>query len=174
MTRKLMSCGHFYDSEEGCPHCRNPTDRNPSPNQWNQLACLSVLPEDWNEVGCLFPEDNLDFSPVVGWLVCIKGPSRGKDYRLQGGRNTVGREMSNHVSILGDNTITRGEQCIITYDAGNREYFITEGTDATNPTRLNGRALRQSADLAAHAQIELGETTLIFVPLCDERFTWIN
>jgi len=112
--------------------------------------------------------------PVVGWLVCIKGPSRGKDYRLQGGRNKIGREVSNHVAISGDFTITRGEQCVITYDAGSREYFITEGTDATNPTRLNGRALRQSADLASHAQIALGETTLIFVPLCDERFTWIN
>ena len=27
--------------------------------------------------------------PVVGWLVCIDGPSRGSDYRLHAGYNYI-------------------------------------------------------------------------------------
>lgn len=33
----------------------------------------------------------LGIDPVVGWLVCIEGAEKGKDYRLLGRINTIGR-----------------------------------------------------------------------------------
>lgn len=32
-------------------------------------------------------------NPVCGWIVCVKGPRRGKDYRVMDGKNFVGRQM---------------------------------------------------------------------------------
>jgi hypothetical protein len=33
----------------------------------------------------------LDIDPVVGWLVCVKGPDRGRDYRIRSEKNFIGR-----------------------------------------------------------------------------------
>lgn len=45
--------------------------------------------------------------PVCGWIVCVKGPRRGKDYRVMDGKNFVGRADDMDIQILGDNKIAR-------------------------------------------------------------------
>ena len=41
-------------------------------------------------VGLIRKRTGLD--PVVGWLVCIAGPDKGRDYRIHSERNFLGRE----------------------------------------------------------------------------------
>ena len=51
------------------------------------------------------PEGNYSFMPVVGWLVCIEGNDRGRDFRLHSGYNSIGKNAENDVSIPSDGTI---------------------------------------------------------------------
>jgi hypothetical protein len=49
--------------------------------------------------------------PVVGWLVCIKGTNKGRDYRLHSDLNKLGRAPNMDVCIEGDEAIARENHC---------------------------------------------------------------
>ena len=53
-----------------------------------------------------FMQEKLGLDPVVGWLVCIEGKDKGKDYKLRGQINTIGRSEKMDVCIRGDKTIS--------------------------------------------------------------------
>ncbi|GMV40803.1 MAG: hypothetical protein AMXMBFR64_25190 [Myxococcales bacterium] len=112
------------------------------------------------------------FDPVVAWLVCIDGPSMGRDYRIVEGRNEVGRDPHNRVQITGDDTISRDGHCAVVFDPRGAVYWIEQGR-GRNLVYINGKALRgESQDLVAYDRVEIGCTTLMFVPLCGDRFRW--
>ena len=111
------------------------------------------------------------FDPIVGWLICIKGPNRGKDYRLHSGTNFIGRGKHNDVCIDNDQAISTRNHASVSYDERERVFYITKG-EVRNPTYLNGRALRSDADLVMYDRIEIGSTELMFIPLCGDQFNW--
>lgn len=114
---------------------------------------------------------NSGADPVVGWLVCVKGPDMGKDYRLHSGTNFIGRSERMDVCIKNDNAISRSAAASISYDDRSRTFFIQKG-EVRNLIYLNGRALRADADLSIYDRIEIGNTMLVFVPLCGQQFNW--
>lgn len=109
--------------------------------------------------------------PVVGWLVCIEGSDRGKDYHLYGRINTVGRSDEMDVCIHGDRGITRDIQAKIAYDPRKNNFYIVPGNAADN-TYLNDEPIYMQTKLRAYDLIEMGSTKLLFIPLCEERFSW--
>ncbi len=110
--------------------------------------------------------------PVVGWLVCVDGPSRGRDYRVLPGMNTIGREADNRIQIVGDTGISRKGQARIAYDPKSNRFFLSLGEHGVNLNYLNGEPVLASTELKSFDKVTLGATTLLFVPLCGERFTW--
>lgn len=111
------------------------------------------------------------FDPVVGWLVCVQGPNRGRDYRLHSGTNYIGSSKEMDVCIDNDKTISRHRAASISYDDRGKVFFIQRG-EGRNLIYLNGAAVRSDADLAIYDHIIIGSTELVFVPLCCDRFTW--
>lgn len=111
------------------------------------------------------------FDPIVGWLVCVSGPNRGKDYRLHSGTNFIGSDKKMDVCIENDHTISRRNAASISYDDQEKVFFVQRG-DGRNLIYLNGKAVRNDADLVIYDQIKIGETELVFVPLCCDKFTW--
>lgn len=111
------------------------------------------------------------FDPIVGWLVCVSGPNRGRDYRLHGGVNYIGSDKKMDVCIENDRTISRRNAASISYDDQDKVFFVQKG-DGRNLIYLNGKAVRNDADLAIYDRLKIGETELIFVPLCCDKFTW--
>ncbi|WP_242471099.1 FHA domain-containing protein [Thiocystis violacea] len=109
--------------------------------------------------------------PVVGWLVCIAGPERGRDYRLHTERNFIGRDPTMDVAITGDPTISREPQAVISYNPKRHTYRLAPG-DSRGLAYLNDEEVIAPVELAPYDQIELGETKLLFVPLCGEWFVW--
>ncbi len=109
--------------------------------------------------------------PVVGWLVCVKGPSRGRDYRVRSGRNGIGRSETMDVQITGDDTVSRENHAFLVFEPRKRSFSIRPG-DGRGLVYLNGDEVVHAADIKAHDRIELGETQLMFVPLCGESFNW--
>lgn len=109
--------------------------------------------------------------PVVGWLVCTDGPDRGADYRLHSERNFVGRGENSDVRIAGDKTVSRENHLSISFDPKKDSFRLLPG-DSRGLVYLNGEELVSPVPLAAADRIELGETTLLFVPLCGSGFRW--
>lgn len=112
---------------------------------------------------------------LVGWLVVVEGPGEGESFNLYKGTNSVGRALSENVSLFfgkgSDRKISRQGQCHIDFDAKSHEFTLSHGT-SRNKTRLNNEPVVGSVSLEAYDKISVGHTTLIFVPLCGPSFSW--
>jgi hypothetical protein len=117
--------------------------------------------------------ETIGINPVVAWFVCIEGKEKGRDYRILDGNNKIGRSNKMDICILGDDTISREDEAIVTYAAAVKKYYFVAGTGG-NDVYVNDEPLllSQSRELAAYDRIRLGKTTLLFIPLCGERFQW--
>lgn len=60
----------------------------------------------------------------------------------------------------------------ILYEETSRKFFINETNGARNPVYLNGELFDGRVQLHAYDIIKLGNTRLLFVPLCTEKFAW--
>lgn len=127
--------------------------------------------DDYGETQPCPVTDVEGFDPIVGWLVCVKGPNRGKDYRLHSGTNYIGSHKDMDVCIDNDRTISREKAASISYDDRGQVFFIQRG-EGRNLVYLNGKAVRSDADLNSYDRILIGATELVFVPLCSEQFKW--
>jgi hypothetical protein len=116
--------------------------------------------------------DNFVTEPVVGWLVIIDGPGKGKFVKLGFGMNAIGRSPESRVSIdFGDDQISRENHALLTYDTKNRKFYIQHGGGA-NLTYLGESPVLQPFELKGNEVISIGNTKLYFVPFCGANFNW--
>ncbi len=117
-------------------------------------------------------EDPVD-GPVVGWLVVLEGPGRGRSVTLGYGMNPIGRDTSNRISLpFGDQSISRHKHATITYEPRAKKYYIQHG-ESNNLTYLGEEPVLAPALLEGGELIRLGDNTVLkFVPLCGEDFDW--
>ena len=106
----------------------------------------------------------LGYEPVVGWLVCVEGPEVGKDYRLFGRINSIGRAEGNDVVLAQEHTVSQKNHVRLAYDAKHNNFQLIPG-EGTNVTYLNDEPLYVPQKLNAYDVLEMGDTKLIFVPL---------
>ena len=110
--------------------------------------------------------------PVVGWLVVMAGPGRGNSVRLGYGQNSVGRDREERVRVdFGDGSISRKRHCYVIYEPRKRQFILRAG-DSANLTYLNGELVSETMPLEGGNLIEIGKTTLKFVPFCGAGFDW--
>ena len=108
--------------------------------------------------------------PVVGWLVCIEGKDFGEDFPLRMGKNFIGRANNMDV-VLTDNSVSRDKHSIIVYEPkGN--LFIIQAGESRELSYLNDEVVLSPTQIKPYDKIKLGETTLLFVPLCGDNFVW--
>ena len=183
---KLTRCtsGHYFDSGNHtvCPSCRERrrrltparVERHAAPGRAHvpRPARSPNLPGDADPdrtVGVA--AKTLGFEPVVGWLVCIEGASRGSDYGIRTARNAIGRAPDMDICISGDATISRDTHAILSFDPETATFRLLCGKNRSI-IYVNDEAVDTATDLAPRDLIRLGRTTLMFVPLCDDRFSW--
>ncbi|WP_235857772.1 FHA domain-containing protein [Marimonas lutisalis] len=108
----------------------------------------------------------------VGWLVIVKGPGRGAAFTLFNGVTQIGRGEGQTVKLdFGDNSISRENHAAIAYDPEQNSFFIGHGGKA-NLVRCNNMPVLATQALSAGDLIRVGETTLLFSPLCGPNFQW--
>ena len=187
--------GHFYNSNEhsNCPYCGVQVDIGSTvPVAGGTRRMDGDVPpprHDANKtrpVGESRPPPNAndrktkaywgssvesEIDPVVGWLVCIKGPDRGRDYRIRNGCNFIGREASMGIAITGDDTISRENHAELIYDPLNRNFFIAPGS-SRGLIYLNKALVLTPTPLVERGIIQLGKTEVLFISLCGETFNW--
>lgn len=116
-------------------------------------------------------QSQMGFDPVVGWLACVAGPSRGKSYTIRGGVNSIGRSERMDIVITGDLKISAENHAKISYSDKHNRFNLLPG-EGRNIVYLNDEEVFTPMPLNAYDLIDFGETKLLFVPLCGEKFTW--
>lgn len=109
--------------------------------------------------------------PVVGWLVSVAGKSKGKDYRLFIGFNHIGRNLRLQVPIMEDEKISREPSMWVAYDPRNRAFRVGSKGES-NLVYHNGHAIYESEVLIPYDRLRVGDTELLFVPFCNDQFSW--
>lgn len=109
--------------------------------------------------------------PVVGWLVAMAGPERGRDFRLRAERNFIGRAVENDVVIAGDPRVSRLRHAIVTFEPRKRVFYLSPG-DASGLVYLNDELLDKTTPIGPTDVIEVGDTTLKLVPFVTAEFNW--
>ncbi len=169
---QMIQCpnGHFYDASiyPRCPYC----DGSAAGTSVGVTVPVQ-RPAQSSAPGATVAviKKKLGIDPVVGWLVCLEGPQKGKDYRLHADNNYIGRDKSMDVCLEGDETISRERHALLTYDFETKTFYLTPKDGRSNP-RLNGKPVLSSVELSAYDRIQLGQTQLLFVPLCSDQFEW--
>lgn len=165
----LIRCqeGHLFSARRYgniCPYCSKVV--NLSDNKKREDDPEGNYSENMPYIGDLEVMD-----PVTGWLVCIEGPSKGRDYRIMTEKNFLGRSDGMDIQILGDNNIAKRNHAVFVYDPKKRHTLVLPG-DSQGLVYVNGEAVYVPQELAPYDTIELGKSKFIFIPLCGENFEW--
>ena len=135
----------------------------------NAIEGLEDDPDDQITVAMVKKESGLD--PVCGWLVCVEGADKGRDYRIKTERNYIGRGPKMDIVISGDDSISRKNHATITFEPRTLNFTIATG-EGRGLIYLNEEVVETPQTLKAYDLIELGESKLLFIPFSTEQFSW--
>ena len=194
----IQECGngHLYDTDQysSCPYCMSAGNRidfgsstvgrTVASSSFSQPAAVgaTVAPANYrNEhggaddigktVGVL--NKRMKIEPVVGWIICIEGSEKGKDHRIYGRVNSIGRSDKMDICIKGDDTVSRENHARLAYDAKHNTFHLVPGEGA-NTVYVNDEPVYVPTVLKADDVIEIGSSKYAFVPFCSDKFTWEN
>ena len=146
---KLYRCknGHMYDVSRysTCPYCKS--EGLDLEIKEDKINLVEEMEDDDKTMAYWSKDVNID--PVDGWLTCIDGAEKGKDFRIVSERN----------------------YCSISYNPKKRIFMITPG-QANGLIYIDNEALYDTRELKAYNLIEIGDSKFIFVNLCGENFDW--
>lgn len=108
---------------------------------------------------------------VVGWLVCVKGNSIGKSFCLRSGKNFIGRDASMDVVIADDRSVSRNRHAIVIFDPKSKAFLVEPGM-SRELFYLDDELVLTPQIIKAYQVLTIGNTDLMFVPLCGEHFDW--
>ena len=110
--------------------------------------------------------------PCVGWLMVWDGPGKGISHTLKPGNNSLGRSAACDVALEhGDGKISKDGVLGLVYNADDQEFvFVNRGS--TNTPRVDGQAVYTQQRLTAGSIIQIGDTSLCFVPFCTPDRNW--
>lgn len=192
--------GHFYDDQKfsKCPHCGIFTNMEQSDEKTvamkpaktdddqktvakshglfgmfqKTVALKNIVEEtkddDVKTVGIYSASKGNDY--VTGWLVCVSGPEKGRDYRIRHGFNHVGRSYEMSICITEDQAVSRERHCSLVYDDKSNSFSVVPGSGTL--TYVNGEILNEPKKVVTGDQIGIGESTLEFIAFCREGRTW--
>jgi hypothetical protein len=141
----------------------SPAPRNPSASSQNATVRVGG--------GLKSAISGIKDGPVVGWLVCLEGPDRGRDYRLRMEKNFIGRAPHMDVVIENDTTVSRDKHAIVIFDPKKKTFWLLPG-EASGLVYLNGDLVNSPAQMKSDDILEVGQTKLVLIPFCGDRYSW--
>jgi hypothetical protein len=174
--------GHYYDPKKHtqCPFCGvkipnfNPFKKEGSASGETRPVYQPSNPRPGDDAvtrPALLVQDLTGIDPVVGWLIAVNGPDKGRDYRIRSERNAIGRSKDMQICIAGDDLISRERHAVITFAPQRNEFYLSPG-DGRGLVYLKGEPVLGAEKLTAYDEILIGKTKLLFVPFCGDKFKW--
>lgn len=164
----ILRCefGHFYDTGKYavCPVCAR-SKRSGKTIADDKTAEASRAADADNDITVAYTavQQRAYAQPVVGWLVCIKGTEKGRDWRLTAGRNFVGSSLKADIVVPGFASNAANAFSII-YDSRHKTFLAMPGSNAQ--VYLNDRLLTDATRLNDDDEISAGEIVLCFRSFC--------
>lgn len=170
---KLLKCinGHYYDStkEKACPYCQEQVKEEVKPEVIEVKPVEEIVIN--KEMEAVLEDKSPEFDPVTGWLVCIEGADKGKDYKIRSEKNFIGRSPRMDVCISGDAAVSKENHAIVSFNPKKRIFKVHPG-EGRGLVYLNGDDIDAAKEIKSYDIIELGNTKLLFIALCGESFGW--
>ncbi len=119
--------------------------------------------------------DEINEGLVLAWLAVRNTSSKGKIFSLTSPKCTIGRSDPEHpvdIDLRNDKAVSRGAQAVIIYDPMNKKFFLQSSSGGKTYIYVNKELLLDHRELAPYDVIRAGETDLVFVPLCCDKFSW--
>jgi FHA domain-containing protein len=183
-TRLVRSDRARSDQTDGDPFgaARSRPQENPSMSRRPPSSARSAPPNDAVDEEDEQPDDTTrlvsspsarrDDDPVVGWLVVIKGPGRGRSMEIGSGANPIGRAPGQKLCLnFGDPRISRERHAVIVYDPVSRRFFLQAGA-GRNLTYLGDQVVLEPKEMKPGDTLTVGDTVLHFIPYCGADFGW--
>ena len=188
MALERCKNGHYFDPgmHTTCPHCGVPDldigrtiPRRPAPDapvrRDDEVRTMpreqAILGRGDSNVTVGVMSREIGIDPVVGWLVCVSGPDKGLDFRIRSENNSIGRSEQMRICIDGDEGISRENHAFIAFDPKTRCFTLSPGI-SRGIVYIDDQAVFAPTRLEALQRIQMGNTVLLFVPLCGEKFQW--
>ena len=163
--------GHMFSEKKHgkiCPYCNI------------SLEAKDTGEDPLGQYSDMYLDQLEDKRRVVGWIVCVQGPSKGKDYRVLPEKNFLGRSPDMDIRILGDNNIDLRNHAVIIYDPEKNHTVVLPGDSQGLVYWLDDydkwEAVYEPKTLKAGDRLKVGKSEFIFVPFCGENegfvFNW--
>lgn len=182
----IIQCpqGHFYDDRKfrECPHCGRKED----------IDSLTVRIDTFNinnEVVRIFGEKKESYHAdvddektiryfsknkgndfVTGWIVCVKGPERGRAYELHYGFNRIGRNPEADIFLEEDRQITRGCHCALVYEYKKNVFYLLP--EEGNLVYIRDEFIREPVQLETGDVFKVGASEFEFIAFCRGERKW--
>lgn len=189
---------HFFDDEKfnTCPHCQameagegfsEGSDinsqitlamRDAGSNVSDLVGVIAQNPpreryhvdEVDNDVTVAFHAGEKGNDYITGWLVCISGPEKGRDYRIYHGINKLGRGNDMDIVIREDTRISREKVCDIIYDMKSNKFYIRPSTNGM--IYIDNNMISEPRELVTGDTFTIGESTFEFIAFCRGDKKW--
>lgn len=158
-----------------------PVSEVPSSPEWREEKSPDIQPQPSRESFWNIPEDEnrtvsyysrtMGMEPVVGYLIAIEGAYFGEGFKLKTGRNFIGRSPEMDIQLSFDLSVSRRKHAIIIYEPKTR-LFIAQPGESRELFYLNDEVVLNNVTMKAYDILTIGETKLLLLPLCGEKFTW--
>lgn len=188
----IVQCpyGHFYDDEKYsfCPSCgrQKGTRRQFDDEKTVSLDSMNRQEEKtvyltqetekrlsikgyWDAEKTVALSETEEPLFLAGWLVCIKGPAKGNDYRLYPGFNRVGRGLDLDV-CLQDPMVSLNVHCSVVYEPKSRRFFLVPGKGTA--VYIEETLVQKAVELQEGSKICLGGSILELIPFCKGEHVW--
>lgn len=167
--------GHYYDDEKffRCPYCGINIDlKDEIDSDQDKTVAIADInyseDDDDRTIMAEGKEEKRYF--VTGWLVCVDGAEKGRDYRLHMGFNRIGRSYQMDICLEDDLAITRDNHCSVIYDDKNGQFLVKPSVGTV--TYLNGNILLSAEIIKTGDRIRVGQSTLELVAFCNGEKKW--
>lgn len=176
--------GHFYDNIKyrQCPYCSENLEEEKtvsfsrafgdvSGRDDAKTVVLKAVERENDEdhtISIYAQQKGLDF--ITGWLVCVDGSEKGRDYRLHQGFNRIGRDFSMDVVIADETVPVKKAMCAIVYDDHTNSFFAVE--QSGGEVYLDGESVQGAVRMNDGSILRIGSSEYEFVAFCREGRTW--
>ena len=125
-------------------------------------------------IGIYQTPEGENFEPIVGWLVCIDGPNKGRDYKIyaRSSPNFIAREPGRNTSIVisDDGSISREKHAGIIYDQDDNSFTLTR--EESTAIKVGNKKVKVAEELNPYDEITLGTSKFHFIPYCAGEIKW--
>lgn len=172
MAMKRCESGHYYDAGKSpqCPLCQHARESGGSAGAAPKEEIKNMPPRLGEQTVSLMVKEH-GVEAVVGWLVCVDGPDKGRDFRIRSEKNFIGRAPQMDIALTQDDTISRENHATVIFNPKKKSFKLLPG-GGRGLVYINGEEVLEPTDLSKGDKIDLGKTQLLFVPFAGDIYDW--